>query len=186
MDRVAEAFAAVPRIDFLPASQQRFAHEDRPLPIGHGATNSQPWTVNYMLRLLDVRPGDRVLDLGSGSGWTTALLAHLAGPTGEVIGVDTVPALVDLGRAHLGQRFPWARIVRAAPGVLGWPDAAPYDRILVSADGERVPEELEAQLAAGGRMVLPAASVMMLVERLDSGAVRRTSTGDRFTFVPLR
>lgn len=120
MDLVSEAFAAVPRIAFLPAEQRRHADEDRPLPIGHGATNSQPWTVAHMLRLLDVSPGDRVLDVGSGSGWTTALLAHLTGPTGDVIGVETVPALVEMGRANLGRRFSWARIVRALPGVLGW------------------------------------------------------------------
>lgn len=186
MDLVSEAFAAVPRIAFLPAEQRRHADEDRPLPIGHGATNSQPWTVAHMLRLLDVRPGDRVLDVGSGSGWTTALLAHLTGPTGGVIGVETVPALVEMGRANLGRRFSWARIVRALPGVLGWPDEAPYDRVLVSADGGRVPAELEAQLAVGGRMVLPAASLMTVVERLDPGGLRRTSSGDRFTFVPLR
>lgn len=185
-DRVAAALAAVDRADFLPAEVRDLAAVDRPLPIGHGATNSQPWTVAYMLRLLDAAPGHRVLDVGSGSGWTTALLAWLVGETGEVVGVDVVPELVALGRTHLGGRFRWARIEQAAPGVLGWPDAAPYDRILVSADGARVPPELEAQLAPGGRMVLPAAQQMVVVDRTPAGELRRRPTGDLFSFVPLR
>ena len=92
MDRALDdAFAAVPRADFLPPDQRAYAHQDRPLAIGFGATNSQPWTVRYMLRLLDARPGDRVLDVGSGSGWTTALLAHLTGP-GKVWFQSLTPA----------------------------------------------------------------------------------------------
>lgn len=185
-DRVAEAFVAVPRVEFLPADVRPWATADRPLPIGHGATNSQPWTVAYMLRLLDVVPGQRVLDVGSGSGWTTGLLAWLVGDAGTVVGVELVPELVAMGRAHLRDRFGWARIEQAASGVLGWPDAAPYDRILVSADGGRVPAELEDQLAPGGRMVLPVRRQMLVVERAASGKVRRAPTGDLFSFVPLR
>ncbi|QGF22466.1 protein-L-isoaspartate O-methyltransferase family protein [Raineyella fluvialis] len=184
--RLEAAFAAVPRADFLPPSVRDFAHVDEPLPIGHGATNSQPWTVHYMLRHLDVRPGDRVLDVGSGSGWTTALLGHLTGETGSVIGVDLEPDLVAMGRANLGQRFAWVRFEVAVRGVLGWPDEAPYDRILVSADAGRVPPELEEQLAVGGRMVLPAAQAMVVVERGESGEITRTPTDGRFSFVPLR
>ena len=185
-DRVAEALETVPRVDFLPAEVRGLADADMPLSIGHGATNSQPWTVAYMLRLLDVRPGQRVLDVGSGSGWTSALLGWLVGESGEVIGVDIVPELVTMGRDHLGDRFGWVRFEQTDAGVLGWPDAAPYDRILVSADGGRVPTELEDQLAPGGRMVVPARQQMVVVERAASGEVRRAETGDLFTFVPLR
>ena len=108
-DRISEALAAVPRRDFLPDAMRRLADEDRALDIGYGSTCSQPWTVAYMLRLLDPQPGDRVLDVGSGSGWTTALLAHLVGPTGSVTGVEIVPALVSRSQADLGSRWPWAR-----------------------------------------------------------------------------
>lgn len=184
--RVRAAFRAVPREGFLPDRQRRYADVDAPLTIGHGATNSQPSTVAYMLELLDVRPGDRVLDVGSGSGWTTALLAELVGPGGSVVGVEIVDALVAMGRGHLAGRWPWARIVPASPGVLGLPDEGPFDRILVSADGGDVPAELEEQLADGGRMVLPAAHSMIVVDRSPDSRLRRHTAEGMFSFVPLR
>src|SRR5512143_1036915 len=156
MDAVAEAFAAMPREAFLPPGQRRYASYDGPLPIGHGQTNSQPSTVAAMLRLLDVKPGHKVLDVGCGSGWTTALLAHLTGPTGRVLGVELEPDLVELGTRHLDSfAFPWASIHEAVPGVLGLPGAAPYHRILVSAMARELPDELVAQLHSGGVMVIP-------------------------------
>ncbi len=185
-DRISEALAAVPRRDFLPDAMRRLADEDRALDIGYGSTCSQPWTVAYMLRLLDPQPGDRVLDVGSGSGWTTALLAHLVGPTGSVTGVEIVPALVSRSQADLGSRWPWARVELSHPNVLGLPNAGGFDRILVSADGGRVPEELVAQLRPGGRLVTPASCEMWVVDKDLDGNVHRRTTGDRFRFVPLR
>ena len=133
-ERVNEAFAATPRAQFLPRLARARASYDGPIGIGRGQTNSQPRTVRDMLRLLEVREGGRVLDVGSGSGWTTALLAHLTGPEGEVIGVELEPELVVYGRKNLQRsERPWARIEQAQPGRLGWPEGAPYDRILVSA-----------------------------------------------------
>ena len=186
MDAVGEAMRTVRREWFLPPGQRARAHEDRPLPIGFGATNSQPWTVRYMLGLLDVRPGQRVLDVGSGSGWTTALLGHLTGPTGSVLGLDVVAELVAFARANLGDRMPWVRVAQARPGILGAPEEAPFDRILVSADGGRVPEALVEQLAPLGRLVLPAAQEMVVVTRDADGRLERRVTGELFTFVPLR
>ncbi len=184
--RLDDAFAAVPREGFLPPEQRAFADLDRPLPIGYRATNSQPWTVRYMLRLLDAGPGDRVLDVGSGSGWTTGLLGWLVGESGSVVGVDIVPELVAMARGHLGERFGWVRFEVAREGVLGWPDGAPFDRILVSADGGAVPSALVDQLAPGGRMVLPVDGDMVQVDKDGNGRVSRHTTGDRFAFVPLR
>lgn len=185
MDPVAEAFAAVPRAGFLPPAERRNAGYDGPLPIGHGQTNSQPRTVEAMLRLLDVKPGHRVLDVGSGSGWTTALLAHLVGPTGRVLGVELEPDLVDLGTAHLDELdLPWASIHEARPGVLGLPDAAPYHRILVSAMARELPDELVSQLLSGGVLVIPVDGTMLRVARSmrDVSITRHGS----YRFVPLR
>lgn len=184
--RLDAAFEAVPRADFLPPDQRAFAHLDQPLPIGHRATNSQPYTVRYMLRLLDAQPGDSVLDVGSGSGWTAGLLGWLVGSDGAVMGVDIVPELVEMARDHLGERWPWVRVELAAKGVLGWPEGAPYDRILVSADGGVVPDGLVDQLAPGGRMVLPVDGAMVIVEKDAAGVASRHPTGDMFSFVPLR
>jgi protein-L-isoaspartate(D-aspartate) O-methyltransferase len=183
-DRVAEAFAAVPRAPFLPESERANAGFDGPLPIGHGQTNSQPRTVEAMLRLLDVQTGQKVLDVGSGSGWTTALLAELTGPTGRVLGVEVEPELVELGTRHLdGFELPWASIHEAQPGVLGLPGAAPFHRILVSAMARELPDELVEQLHTGGVMVIPVHGTMLRVSRSMRG-VGVTRHGS-YRFVPL-
>jgi protein-L-isoaspartate(D-aspartate) O-methyltransferase len=184
-DRVSDAFAAVPREWFLPERERGRAAYDGPIDIGHRQTNSQPRTVEAMLRLLAVRPGDRVLDVGSGSGWSTGLLAHLTGPDGSVRGLELEPALVTFGRANLATGdWPWAGIDAATPGMLGDPDGAPYDRILVSAEARDLPTELVSQLGEEARMVLPVAGEMLLIERT-AGSVRVSRHG-RYRFVPLR
>ena len=183
MDAVEGAFAALPRAGFLPAAQRHRASFDGPIEIGHRQTNSQPRTVEAMLRLLDVRPGQHVLDVGSGSGWTTALLAHLVGPTGSVLGVEIEPTLVEVGAANLAAtEQPWASVVAAKEGVLGWPDQAPYDRILVSAEPQTLPAPLVKQLADDGVMVIPVAGTMLRVA--NPGPVVTEHGGYRF--VPLR
>jgi protein-L-isoaspartate(D-aspartate) O-methyltransferase len=184
-DPVSRAFREVPREWFLPEHQRRRASFDGPIDIGHGQTNSQPRTVEAMLRLLEVRPGDRVLDVGSGSGWTTGLLAQLVGPDGEVVGVELVPELVEMGRANLARGdWPWARIEQATRGVHGAPAGAPYDRILVSAEALELPADLVDQLAAPGRMVVPVRGEMLLVEAMADGE-RVVSRHGYYRFVPL-
>jgi protein-L-isoaspartate(D-aspartate) O-methyltransferase len=183
MDAVTAAFDAHPRVGFLPSSVRRRATFDGPLRIAAGQTNSQPRTVADMLRLLDVGPGQRVLDVGAGSGWTTALLAHLVGPSGEVRGVELEPELVNFGSANLAAtRQPWAGIQQATPGMLGDPDHAPYDRILVSAEPRSLPAQLVEQLGPSGRLVIPVAGWMTLVEM--PGPV--VSEHGAYRFVPLR
>jgi protein-L-isoaspartate(D-aspartate) O-methyltransferase len=182
-NRVTAAFGACRREDFLPERQRGQAAFDGPLPIAGGQTNSQPRTVDAMLRLLDVRPGQRALDVGAGSGWTTALLAYLVGSGGGVVGVELEPELVVFGRENLARtQQPWARIEPAIPGVLGRPEEAPYDRILVSAEPRELPPELVDQLDADGVMVIPVAGTMLRVT--NPGAVVTRHGGYRF--VPLR
>ncbi len=183
----------VPRRDFLPADQQRFADDDRPLPIGHGSANSQPSTVATMLALLDVRPGQRILDVGAGSGWTTCLLAALTGPGGSVLGTEIDERVAQFGAANVarwsaaGGAAYTADYILATPGVLGCPDRAPYDRILVSAMATGVPDELVSQLAPGGLMVIPTNGRMARVRRpQDAGAGPEITYVGWYRFVPLR
>ena len=112
--RVAAAFRAAPRERFLPPDQRHLASVDAPISIGFGVTNSQPSTVAAMLELLDVHEGQLILDVGSGSGWTTALLAELVGPTGQVVGVERIWQLVESAREALVD-WPWASVQLAEP-----------------------------------------------------------------------
>lgn len=173
------AFRRHPRARFLPAGQRPYAAENRPLPIGAGQTNSQPSTVADMLRLLDVRTGQKVLDVGSGSGWSSALLGELVGPAGQVHAVELVSMLVERARLALGEEQPWVRVIQATPGVLGLPEVAPFDRILVSAEAEVLPAALVAQLAPTGVMVIPVAGTLLRVT-----PTQRTAHGG-YRFVPL-
>jgi protein-L-isoaspartate(D-aspartate) O-methyltransferase len=185
-ERLTAAFAVVNRADFLTVEQRSNATQDRPLFIGHGQTNSQPTTVRNMLALLDPRPGHRVLDVGSGSGWTTALLAKLVTPTGRVFGVELVPDLTEWGRANLsGYHVEWATIDQADPERLGLAQHAPYDRILVSAEARELPDSLVEQVAPGGRMVIPVAGRLSVVDRAQDGQVQVRRVG-HYAFVPLR
>lgn len=183
-EQVNNAMSRVARADFLPDHVKHLAAYDGPLTIGENQTNSQPYTVAIMLRLLDVQPGHKVLDVGAGSGWTTALLAHLVGASGQVLGVERHASLLERAQAALapyngGQ----AEIRLATQGVLGWPEGAPFDRILVSAEAKRMPDPLIDQLGDNGVMVIPVAGKMVRVIR--RGREIETSTHGFFRFVPL-
>jgi protein-L-isoaspartate(D-aspartate) O-methyltransferase len=183
-ERLDAAFARIHRADFLPASERTFAAMDSALPIGHGQTNSQPYTVHRMLELLDVAPGQRILDVGCGSGWTTALLGDLVGPEGQVVGVEIVPELVTFGRANLAAySMAWTSIEQARADVLGVPERAPYDRILVSAEASEMPLTLLDQLRVGGVMVVPILGQMTIVRRT-TGEPQVTHAG-LYSFVRL-
>jgi protein-L-isoaspartate(D-aspartate) O-methyltransferase len=150
--RVLEAFESIPRHLFVPQEYRSSAYEDGPLPIGFEQTISQPYIVAYMTQLLDLTGTERVLEVGTGSGYQAAVLAAL---TAEVHTIELIPALADRAKAvfeHLGIRniFP-----HVGDGSLGWDQTAPYNAILVTAAGPRVPKSLLNQLADRGRMVLP-------------------------------
>lgn len=184
-DAVDAALRAIDRRGFLPRAARPWADQDRPLEIGHGQTCSQPSTVVAMLRLLDVPPGSAVLDVGAGSGWTTALLGHLVGSEGQVLGVERRADLAAWGAANLARYgMPWAREVLARRGVLGWPRDGGWQRVLVSAAAQELPQALVDQLAPGGRMVIPVRHAMVRVDVDDQGAIRCSDHGT-YSFVPL-
>ncbi len=185
MSSLDEAFAKAPREVFLPAEERAYAGWDVPLVIGHDQTNSQPTTVRMMLEWLDVQPDQKVLDVGSGSGWTSALLAHLVGHNGRVTAVEKVPELVAFGQENvtkLGLKN--VSFYEAKPDVFGWPDQAPYDRILVSAAARELPPELIEQLASGGRLVIPVQSAVVVINKAADGTLQKEAY-EGFSFVPL-
>lgn len=180
---VENAFRFIDRAKFMPEELKLDAYRDTALPIGAGQTISQPTVVAYCLEWLQVRQGDRILDVGSGSGWTTALLAHLVGPTGSVIGMERIPKLVAFGSKNLAAyAFPHAHIEQAA-SELGKPETAPFDRILVSAAADEVPDALARQLKNGGRMVIPIRNALCVIDRADDNF--STVCHEGFVFVPL-
>jgi len=196
-----QAFHDVDRKDFVGADYECEAYEDYPLPIGHGQTISQPTTVAFMLELLDPKEGDKVLDVGSGSGWTTALLGRIVGEKGKVVGVERIPKLIALGRENLKKSYskiiesskikgmktpPVApvEIRQARKGVIGLPEEGPFDRILVSAAADKLPSDLLDELRAGGTLVIPIGHSIWQVKKLVVGGLE-TKKYPGFAFVPL-
>jgi protein-L-isoaspartate(D-aspartate) O-methyltransferase len=146
------AMRAVPRHEFVPADQQPRAYEDTPLPIGHEQTISQPAVVAFMTQVINPRPGLRVLEVGTGSGYQAAVLAETGA---RVWTVEIFRALADEARARL-QRLGYGGVqVRHGDGYAGWPEVAPFDAIVVTAGADSIPPPLVRQLAPGGRLVMP-------------------------------
>lgn len=186
-DRIIDAFSKIKRVDFVPEELESAAQANIPLPIGQGQTISQPLTVAFMLEQLQPMPGDKILDIGSGSGWTTALLAQIVGKKGKVIGIERIKELCDFGTNNIskynflsGGR---AKII-CADGSKGYVNEAPYDRILVSAAAEDFPKEIKKQLAVGGRMVVPVRGSIWMIERKSAKDFREKEYPG-FAFVPL-
>jgi protein-L-isoaspartate(D-aspartate) O-methyltransferase len=182
--RVLAAMRAVPRHRFVPAHQARSAYHDAPQPIGMGQTISQPYIVALMSEMLELEGHERVLEIGTGSGYQAAVLAHLAA---EVISVERFASLAEEARAHLASAGIDNVRVEVGDGSLGWPEGAPYDAIVVTAASPEVPPPLEEQLAEGGRLVVPAGArwTQQLVRvRRDKGRLRRETTIG-VAFVPL-
>jgi protein-L-isoaspartate(D-aspartate) O-methyltransferase len=154
-NRVVEAMRRVPREAFVPREQYHAAYDDRPLSIGFGQTISQPFIVALMVQALELRGDEKVLELGTGSGYEAAILAELAQ---EVVTVECIPALAESARQVL-DKLGYSNIeVHVAGRTLGWPDGAPYDAIIVSAGAPTVPQVLVEQLASNGRLVIPVGS----------------------------
>ena len=150
--RVLAAMRRVPRHRFVPDDEAEYAYEDRPLPIGSGQTISQPYIVALMTQLLALRGGERVLEVGTGSGYQAAVLAQLGG---EIYSVEIDPVLAERARATLAGLGATNVHVRAGDGFFGWPEAAPFDAIIITAATPRLPDALRDQLREGGHVVVP-------------------------------
>jgi protein-L-isoaspartate(D-aspartate) O-methyltransferase len=183
---VRRAFYSVDRGDFLLPGDTFFALADQPIAIGLGQTNSQPSLVAQMLDILNPNEGDKILDVGAGSGWTTALLSYAVGENGRVVATERFPELVDFARQNIA-KYPIENAqVYEAGKTLGRPQDAPYDAILVSAESNSVRPSLVRQLKAGGRMLLPLAdNTIKLVTKTRDGDYRTRTVITKTKFVPL-
>ena len=184
--QVRAALAKVERHRFVPAGQQSLAYRNHPLPIGSGQTISQPYIVALSTDLIEPQPGQRVLEIGTGSGYQAAILAEIVS---KVYSIELVPSLGKEAAERL-RTLGYANVeVRIGDGYAGWPERAPFDAIVVTAAAPRVPEALVAQLKPGGRMVIPvgesheAQQLLLIVKRADGSVERRSVLPVRF--VPL-
>ena len=181
-ESVLRAMRTVPRHEFVPERYRGRAYEDRALPIGYGQTISQPYIVAYMTALIQLRPGHRVLEIGTGSGYQAAILSEIVD---SVFSVEIVPELADTV-AHRLARLGYDNItLKNADGYYGWKEHGPFDAIIVTAAAEHIPPPLIEQLKDGGRMILPVGSpfftqTLMLIEKKDGAVSTRSLLPVRF------
>ena len=183
-ERVLAAFGKVPRHEFVPESERPLAYADGPLPIGHGQTISQPYIVALMTELLEPKSENRVFEVGTGSGYQAAILAELVN---EVYTVEMLEPLHQAAKARLG-RLGYGNIhVRLGDGTKGWPEAGPFDKIVITAGGLKIPEALIRQLKDGGRIVMPVGDSkdQVLVVGIKQGNHLKTFKSIPVRFVPL-
>lgn len=185
-DRIIEAFRAIDRKDFVPSERSEEAYYDYPLPTGYNSTISQPSTVAFMLELLNTKKGEKVLEIGSGSGWVVAMLAHITESSGVVYGAEIVPELVESSKKNINKYNLNNTYIIMADNVLGAPEGAPFDRIIVSAAAKYMPEELiYSQLKVGGRMIIPVEASIWKIDKIaDNEYIEEEFFG--FSFVPLK
>jgi protein-L-isoaspartate(D-aspartate) O-methyltransferase len=185
-DAVMNAMGKVPRHLFVPPLQRAFAYDNRPLPIGYGQTISQPYIVALMSELLDLKPGERVLEIGTGSGYQAAVLAEMGA---EVYTIEIVEPVGLAGAQALREAGYGAVKTRVGDGYAGWPEAAPFDAVIVTAAPPEIPAPLVAQLKTGGRIVVPVGAqhetqqLMVGIKRADGTLEQRRTIPVRF--VPL-
>lgn len=181
------ALMEIDRKDFVVSEYKVHAYEDRALPIGEGQTISQPSTVVFMLELLQAEKGHEVLDVGSGSGWTTALLSHIVGPSGKIIAMELLDSLRVFGEENFRKTGYDNAIFITGNAAIDISDEVLFDRILVNAAAGKIPPALLSKLAVGGKMVIPLSDVhgnIVLLEKLEEDDYRETYYPG-FVFVPF-
>ncbi|MBZ9569499.1 protein-L-isoaspartate O-methyltransferase [Patescibacteria group bacterium] len=192
--RIIEAFKKIKRVDFLPEDIKNLAELNTALPIGFGQTISQPLVVAFMIEHLQPRPGDNILDIGSGSGWTTALLAEIVGGQGKVFGMEIIPELKEFGKENVSKynfvekkiaEFICADASKGYPNMASHPELAEgFDKILASASARRMPRVWKEQLKIGGRIVTPiGTSIWVFIKKSEKKFAEIEFPG--FIFVPL-
>ncbi len=183
---IIEAFQAVKRIDFMRDETKSSAFVDAPIPIFYKQSISQPAVVAFMLELLEPKEGEKILDIGSGSGWTTTLLSKIVGQEGKIIAIEFLPQLKEFGERNAARYNLTEGIAEfiCNDGSKGWEEKAPYDKILVSAEAKKLPPELKRQLKVGGRIVIPLGySIWLFVKKSETEFEEKEYPG--YNFVPL-
>jgi len=185
--RIIEAFEKIDRADFVPLELKSEAYINEPLYIGEGQTISQPYTVAFMLELLQPKSGDKIFEVGFGSGWQTALLAEIIGESGKVFAVERIPKLFRFGRKNIAKyNFIKKGIVKTigSDASRGLPRHAPFDKIIAGASAQEIPEEWLKELKVGGRLVTPVKnSIWLYVKKSSQEFEKQEFPG--FVFVPL-
>lgn len=181
---VIEAFRAVARERFVPADARKFAYANEPLSIGHGQTISQPLTVAVMTEALDAHDGQKVLEVGTGSGYQAAIIANIVGAKGKVITTERIPELARMARKNLSSADIKNVSVVEHDGTKGYEKEAPYDRIIVTASALFVPDALIEQLKSNGKMIIPVETELWMIHKHKSGKIHREMLG-YYAFVPL-
>ncbi len=184
---IIDAFQKIDRKDFVPDEYKDEAYINAPLPIGHGQTISQPLTVAFMLELLQPKKGNKILEIGSGSGWQTALLAHIAGDKGNVFAIELIPELEKFGKKNVSKYdFIRKKTVKfhCYNAINGMSEEEPFDRIIASAAVEEIPRAWKEQLKIGGRLVVPVKDIIYLLIKKEEDKFE-TQTYLGFAFVPF-
>ena len=185
--QIIEAFRKIKRADFMPENMKDLAEVDEAMPIGQGQTISQPKVVAFMLELLEPKAGEKILDVGSGSGWTSALLSEIVGDKGRVVSLELIPELKEFGEKNAAKygfvEKGTAQFI-CCDGSKGYEEESPFDKILASAAARRVPEAWKKQLKVGGRIVAPInSSIFLFVKKSEDEMEEKEYPG--FIFVPL-